>query len=95
MMNDAEKEDEKKEEAEKDAMMQELHNLDNVDEGDDVSVWVITPHNLSHTSDHNLSHTSDHNLSLTIDHTSRLILTGIALTYMWTGSKFYRLQNLS
>ena len=87
MMNDAEKEDEKKEEAEKDAMMQELHNLDNVDEGDDVSVWVITPHNLSHTS--------DHNLSLTIDHTSRLILTGIALTYMWTGSKFYRLQNLS
>ena len=37
MMNDAEKEDEKKEEAEKDAIMHELHNLDNVDEGDDVS----------------------------------------------------------
>ena len=37
MMNDAEKEDEKKEEAEKDAVMQELHNLDNVSDGDDVS----------------------------------------------------------
>ena len=37
MMNDAEKEDEKKEEEEKDRMLQELHNLDNVDEGDEQS----------------------------------------------------------
>ena len=38
MMNDAEKEDEKKEEAEKTQMLQELHNLDNaLGDGDDVS----------------------------------------------------------
>lgn len=42
MMNDAEKEDEKKEEAEKTQMLQELHNLDvAVGDGDDISKLVL------------------------------------------------------